>query len=434
MTLEENLPLHNEQAEWMLIACCIEKPETIRVVTLDHFYLNETRKAFERIQAVSRGGRDVNAITVPMSMDPASNVFYKTVESLNNLPSPAGWSYWFDICDDYRKARALEGMSSKISSAVRTSLRNGESISVSPMAKEMESISKSVIEEETGIASTVDAVLAKMESQFTNPESMFGLKTGFAGFDRITKGIHPCQLIVIAARPGCGKTAFALNVAVNVVKAGHAVAFFSLEMSPSDLINRAIHAEAMVPSEMMVPGKMTSDFFDAVGLAAARIRRLPLRVFNVSQLGQIENTLRSLPATSLIIIDYLQRIQLAGSREGRQFQVATISNVLKDIALSTRIPIIALAQVSRAVEKEDRSPMLSDLRDSGMIENDADIVAFLHSTEAREDCKPQPVNLRIDKHRNGPLGIVPLTFRHDITRFFDREEYTGTGQLNGTNK
>lgn len=277
--------------------------------------------------------------------------------------------------------------------------------------------------------------MIRMDKMRSNPGYLSGVKVGIKPIDAITRGLQPTDLIILAARPSVGKTSFALNLAINACK--HVtVAFFSLEMSKGQLITRAISSECKINLEKILNGACLSDSeYEQYCQAANDIGNLPLFIDDTPALtiNDFRSRARKLVHkhnAKFIIIDYLQLMR--GGSDGERYREQEISNIsrnLKAIAKELQIPIIALSQLSRASEKEKREPQLSDLRESGAIEQDADMVMFLtRPSYQKEDNEVDPeiqhdVDLHIKKHRNGKLCKIPLKAILSIQRWFDLQAY-----------
>lgn len=263
-----------------------------------------------------------------------------------------------------------------------------------------------------------------------------GVTSGFRDLDNKLSGLQPSDLIILAARPSMGKTTFALNIALNAaVKGKTAVGFFSLEQSKEQIVDRLICAQAMVDGWKLRTGNLNEDDFPAIGMAMGTLAEAPLFIDDSPMLTPIEirTRARRLKADhnlGLIVIDYLQLIGSSGRSGGsdnRVQEVSEISRSLKALARELDVPVIALSQLSRAVESRDKKiPQLSDLRESGSIEQDADIVMFLYREDYydRETERKGITDLLIRKHRNGPIGEVELHFRAEQSRFFDIDRKT----------
>ena len=271
----------------------------------------------------------------------------------------------------------------------------------------------------------VDAEFKRLEEVFQNKGEVTGIASGFTEYDKMTSGFHPSDLIVLAARPAMGKTAFALNMALNAaVRQKKGVLIFSLEMSNSQIFQRFISGEARVPLGKLRNGFLNQEEWGRVGLAVGRLAESPIHIADVPnvtvmEIRAIARRIKSAEQLDMIVIDYLQLIKGRGN-EGRQQEISEISRSLKMLARELSVPIIALSQLSRAVEsRPDKRPMLSDLRDSGAIEQDADSVVFLYRDDYyNEDSEYKgSAEVIVGKQRNGPVGTVHLAFLHEFTRF-----------------
>lgn len=253
-----------------------------------------------------------------------------------------------------------------------------------------------------------------------------GLATGYPEFDRMTTGLHPGEQIIVAARPGVGKTAFSLNVAANAGKAGKSVVVFSLEMPAQQLAQRMLCAEAHIDIGRLRSGQLYPDDWTKMTTAIGTLSDLPVLIddsagLTVSDIRARCRRIKRERGLDLVIVDYLQL--LSGRRrrnDNREQEVADISRTLKQIAKELEVPVIALSQLSRSVEqRQDKRPMLSDLRESGSIEQDADIVAFLYRDDYydKNTERQNIIEIIIAKQRNGPVGTVELAFLKNFNKF-----------------
>ena len=285
-------------------------------------------------------------------------------------------------------------------------------------------------------------VYAKIEERANNKGQLSGIATGFYDLDTYTNGLQKSDLIILAARPAMGKTAFALNIAQNVALRGNIpVAIFSLEMSKDQLAQRLMCAEAEVDSQRLKTGNMQAKDWEKMATAMANLSEAKIYIDDTAgcTITDLRAKCRRLAMAEknlgLIVIDYLQLIEGTG-REDRNQQISSISRGLKILAKELNVPIIALSQLSRGVEsRTDKRPMLSDLRESGSIEQDADIVMFIYRDEYyknandEEDAAEKAANkgeaeIIIAKHRNGPVGTVNLLFQGSITKFKNKIQHT----------
>ena len=267
----------------------------------------------------------------------------------------------------------------------------------------------------------------RLEKVYQNKGVATGISSGFSDFDQMTSGFHPSDLIILAARPAMGKTAFALNLALNAaMKSKKGVLLFSLEMSSSQLLQRLLSIEAGIGLQKIRNGFLDPDDWGKLGLASMKLSNSEINIadlpnVNVLEIRAIARRLKAAGKLDMIIIDYLQLIKGNSTRgDNRQQEISEISRALKGIARELDIPIIALSQLSRATEQRaDRRPMLSDLRESGAIEQDADMVMFLYRDDYyNEDSEDKGLTeVIIGKQRNGPVGTIKLRFFHEYTRF-----------------
>jgi replicative DNA helicase len=272
----------------------------------------------------------------------------------------------------------------------------------------------------------------RIEAIQNNPGGVVGVPTGYHDLDEVTGGFQPSDLLILAARPGVGKTSLALGVAHNAAHKGKHVGVFSLEMSREQLVQRLLAVETGVDSQRLRLGYLNDDEWQLVSDAIGRLAQLPVYIDDTAGLTihEVRSKSRRLQAevgVDMLIIDYLQLMQGTARRDGNRVQeVSEISRNLKMLARELNIPVLACAQLSRAVEsRTSHVPMLSDLRESGSIEQDADMVMFIHREEMYnpETEKKGIAEIHISKHRNGPLTTIPLRFFSKTTKFADLEVY-----------
>jgi replicative DNA helicase len=267
----------------------------------------------------------------------------------------------------------------------------------------------------------------RLEKIFKEGKSITGIPTGYVELDKLTSGLQPSELLILAARPSQGKTALALNLAENIaIRAGQPVAIFSLEMSKESLLQRLVASVAQIDAHKFRTGHLSRTDWTSMTDALGTISSAPLWVddagtISVLEIGAKARRLKRDKGLSLLIVDYLQLITARGRFGNRQEEVASISRGLKGLAKELQIPVLVLSQLTRAPERDERGPQLSDLRESGAIEQDADVVMFIYrphffkagaSPEEREETE-----LCIAKQRNGPTDNIKFVFRSRLTRF-----------------
>ncbi|MFA5478671.1 MAG: replicative DNA helicase [Candidatus Muiribacteriota bacterium] len=288
-------------------------------------------------------------------------------------------------------------------------------------------IRKSSKQDFVPINQVVNEVIEKIESAYEKKENIVGLSSGFIDLDRITSGFQKSDLIILAARPGVGKTAFCLNLAANAaLKEKQPVAIFSLEMPATQLVQRILSSEAEVDQEKLRKGNLSESEFGRLVLSAGRVFDAGLFIndsgfLTINELKAAARKAYMEHNIKMIVVDYLQLLSGGNKNASRVEEISEISRNLKSLAKELNIPIIALSQLSRKVEeRNDKRPMLSDLRESGAIEQDADMILFLYRDDyytKENSSNPNQTELIIAKHRNGSLGTVQLYFKKECTKF-----------------
>lgn len=288
----------------------------------------------------------------------------------------------------------------------------------------------------THIKDTLTELIEILDDRSKNKGSVTGIPTGFSDLDRILLGMQRKDLILLAARPSVGKTALAVNIALNAAKSGSKVAIFSLEMSKTQLAQRMLSSLSLVNLKQLISGDITEweDIFEASSIIAGNsIYMDDTAGISITELRSKCRRLKADSGLDFIMIDYLQLMTSEGRNENRQQEISTISRNLKALAKELDVPILALSQLSRDSEKSGRKPKLSDLRESGAIEQDADVVILLYREDYQNEeaeVKNQ-IELIIAKHRNGETGSVELNFIKECTRFVDLQTERDKELFNG---
>lgn len=342
----------------------------------------------------------------------------------NKVPTTAHVEHYGRIVRDFAVKRSLLKTASKL---VEMSTDEGMTVSELLDKAEAEVYSLSSQSSPKGfehIKNVLTVSFDRLDELYKNPGEMRGVATGFADLDKTLSGMQPSNLIILAARPGVGKTALALNIASHVaVKNKKPVGFFSLEMSKEELNDRLLVAHAEIDSWKLKTGRLSEDEFAKLSEAMGILYEAPIFIDDTPALSILEMRSRARrlqveQGLELLIVDYLQ---LARSRnlENRVQEVGEISQGLKNLARELKIPVLALSQLSRAVEhRGEKKPQLADLRESGSIEQDADVVMFLYR---EDDENTSNIALDVAKHRNGPLASIKLFFKGDQVKFYSRE-------------
>lgn len=344
-----------------------------------------------------------------------------------NVVTTANIEYYAKIIREKEIKRALINAGSEI---VNTAYESEDTDIVLDNAQKM-IFNIAASKDTTDLVCIQDLVVSSyemIEKRFNNKDELVGVTTGFYDLDNITSGLHKSDLIILAARPAMGKTAFALNLAQNVaLKGKKAVAIFSLEMPKQQLVSRMLCAEAEVDSQRVKTGNLQPKDWEKLVEGMTRLSEAKIYIDDAAGAtatdvkAKCRRLMMEEKELGLIVIDYLQLMEGGGNPNDRNQQISQISRSLKGLAKELDVPIIALSQLSRAVEsRPDKRPMMSDLRESGAIEQDADIIMFIYRDEYynRDDVENKgKAEVIIAKHRNGSVGTVELLFQSNITKF-----------------
>ena len=426
---------HNIDAEQSVLgAMFLTKKALQKALELldgSEFYSDNHTKIFECIKNVEGKGSIVDITTVADELNnkgwlkQVGDIEYLT-EIIESVPSAAGIDEYIKIVEDKSILRRLiDEATSIITDSYNTS--NNISEVIETAEKKIFEVSKSLRSTEfKAIQDVLYKTQADIEKLSENKGDITGIPTGYYELDKLTSGFHPHELIIIAARPGMGKTAIALNFVTNIaIHAKKTIALFNMEMGAEQLATRMLSSVGQIEGSKLKTGNLEHSDWKRLNEAISRLSDTKIFIDDTAgqTVGEIRSKCRKL-ATSpsgldLVLIDYLTLIQ-GTSKNGanRQQEVADISRALKTMAMELNVPVIALSQLSRGIEQRvDKKPMLSDLRESGAIEQDADIVAFLHCTDEEREKHNSLMEFVIRKHRNGPLADVPLIFQRATSTF-----------------
>ena len=448
MAKDVNTMPYNRDAEMALLGCLLIDneitAELVEKLTEDDFYQESHKYILRAMQRVFNTRKPVDLVTVSDELEnegtieKAGGIVYLT-ELAQIVPSAANYKSYYEIVTRDSVNRKLIRASRKI---IETSMQGADEKTALAFAeKSIYDISKQT--ERSALLGMADddvigEVLQKFESLQSNPDSFKGIPTGFKRLDKMTNGLQAGALIVLAARPGMGKTSLAMNLVENAsLRAGKTCAVFSLEMPRHEIVQRLICAYANVSMKNALSGELSAKEWKKLMLAGDQLKKSNIYIDDSSRVtpAEILSKCRRLKTTAggvdLIMIDYIQLMSsgdssMAGS-ENRQQEVASITRDLKIMAKELGVPVIALSQLRRIQSKE---PQLSDLRESGAIEQDADIVMFISRPEAiatREELESGKIvkgaaELILDKHRAGEQGRVSLKFIGEYTKFVDVDE------------
>jgi replicative DNA helicase len=415
-------------------------------VEKEMFYLDSNATIFEVIKDLYHSNNPVDANTVTTELvarnilNQVGGVEYLS-EIINSVATGANIEYYINsVAEKYTLRRLIEA-ATKIQKEANDSEPDVSSL-VELAEKEILNVGKT---RRTSEFRKIQDVLAKTQEDIEllvkNKGKVTGLTYGLRDLDAVTEGMHPAQLIIIAARPAVGKTAFALNIATAAAKATKKnIAIFSLEMPAEQLVLRMISSLGQIDNKKLQTGRLESEDYRRLNEAMSQLADTNIFFHDASATtaSEIQAKCRRLSTQGeglgLVLIDYLQLIESSGKYQGaRQQEISDISRKLKTMALDLGVPVIALSQLSRGVEKrEDKKPVLSDLRESGAIEQDADIVAALHAPDVEvpitDDSIPAPIQLILLKHRNGPTATIDMLFKKKTSTFLSLKRDGGPNE------
>lgn len=436
--MEENFNIrtlpYNTEAEQSVLGCIFVDPQSLITVAEslhpEDFYIPQNKLVYTSMLDLWNRGEPVDSITVTKelgkNLDAIGGYDYLARLALIT-PTTQNLSSYIKIVSEKSSLRKLITAANKISD-----LGYDSSEDVGIIMDRAEKYFYDVMQDRslngfTHIKDVLVSSFEQIEQLSINKGKINGVPSGFTDLDAVTNGFHPSELIIIAARPGMGKTSFAMNIAQYAsLHANVPTAVFNLEMSKEQLGNRIIWSESLIPGHKIRTGNLNENDWPILANAVGKLSKAPLYIDDTSSITitDIRAKARKLQlehGLGLIIIDYLQLMQGSRRNESRQQEISEISRSLKILAKELNVPVIALSQLSRATEKrEDKKPQLSDLRESGAIEQDADIVMFLHSDTSQSTEENENSNIAkctIAKHRNGACCSIDLIWNPEYTRF-----------------
>jgi replicative DNA helicase len=434
----ERVPPQNIEAEQSLLGALLLDPEAlnrcVELVRPEDFYREPHRRIYGAVLALASRNQPVDTITVGEELtrsgqlEAAGGLAYLS-DLTASVPATANAPHYARIVAEKALLRELL----QAAHAIAESVYGGE-----------EDTDRLLDEAENRIFQIAEArrlgrtfqplhevlmqAFASLERAYERKGEVVGIASGLTELDRLTTGFHSSELIVLAARPSQGKTTLSLNMALCAAHRGGAVGIFSLEMPAEHLALRLLCCEASVPSERVRSGFLRDEDWPNISRALDRLSSLKVFIDDTPGIALMDlraraRRMKAECGIELLIVDYLQLMHTRGRAESRQQEIAEISRSLKALARELQVPILALSQLSRAVEsRENRRPQLSDLRESGAIEQDADVVLFIYQDPklAEDPSRRFEMELIVAKQRNGPTGTIPVVFRRDLGRFHDR--------------
>ena len=432
---------HSEEAERSVVGCMMMSRDAIMVaaeiLTGEDFYLQMMGVVFDAMVELYNEGKPVDFVTLPEKLkekdvlpEVSSMEFAKDL--FNSVPTSANVKYYANIVNEKAMLRRLIKLNEEIANTCYLSKDSVEDI-----LEDTEKRMFQLLQRRTGgdcvpIRQVVLNALGTIEKASQMKGTVTGVSTGFVDLDYKTSGLQPSDFILVAARPSMGKTAFVLNMAQHMAfRKEKTVAIFSLEMSKEQLVNRLFSLESKVDSQKIRTGNLEDEDWAKLIEGAGIIGNSHLIIddtpgISISELRSKCRKFKLEQGLDIIIIDYLQLMSGSGrGGDSRQQEISDISRALKGVARELNVPVVALSQLSRAVEKrDDKRPMLSDLRESGAIEQDADVVMFIYRDDYynKDTENKNMAEIIIAKQRNGPIGTVNLVWMPEYTRFVNAKK------------
>jgi replicative DNA helicase len=437
-SMMDRVPPHNNEAEQSVIGAIFLEPQALitasEIVIADDFYHIAHQKIFQTMLNLSDKGKAIDVVTVTeelsakKELEDVGGLSYLT-ELANAVPTAANIAHYAKIVEEKALLRRLIRVASKIADDGYTREDEVEVLLAEAEKKMLEVSNRKNAGDFKHVKDVLVQTFDNIEQLQSRDGDVTGIPTGFRDLDKMTAGFQRNDLIIVAARPSVGKTAFALNVAQSVaVKARENVAIFSLEMGADQLVMRMLCAEGNIDAQRLRTGALETEDWSKLTMAMGSLSNSGIYIDDTPgvRITDIRAKCRRLAkeqGLGMILIDYLQLILGSGKPgENRQQEVSEISRSLKGLARELKVPVIALSQLSRGVEqRQDKRPMMSDLRESGSIEQDADIVAFLYRDDYydKESESKDIIEIIIAKQRNGPTGTVSLAFRKEYNKFLN---------------
>jgi replicative DNA helicase len=427
-------PLFNLEAERSVLgAILMDKDAIVRVVEFlrpSHFYRPAHTNIYDAVMNLYDRREPADLVTIPAELkkqgllEESGGVAYLT-ELINSVPTAANVEHYARMITDEATRRDLMKVASQVGELVQSESDVTELLDRAEQL--LFSVSQGRVHQDfVPVRETLEVTFERLDELSKQKGALRGVPTGLKSMDKMLSGMQKENLIILAARPSVGKSSLGINIAqFAAVHHKVGVAIFSLEMGRESIVDRMISAQGNIDNWRITTGNLEPEDFEKYGIAAGELAEAPIYIDDTPGIGVMEmrtkaRRLQSDKDIGLIIVDYLQLVR-GRNLESRVQEVSEISQSLKNLARELKVPVIALSQLSRAVEQRggDKKPQLSDLRDSGSIEQDADVVMFLYrpDEEDRENYR-----LLIAKHRNGATGEIPLFFKGDRTKFYEAEQ------------
>mgnify|MGYP000461293501 FL=1 len=435
------IPPHDLVAEKSVLGAILIDSSAINLVAeflkSDHFYMPEHQIIYSSMFTLFEKQKPIDLVTLQDQLKKEGNLkkigggVYLS-ELIDTVPSSAYVEHYARIVKDYYTKRKLIELSSRMVEKAFAEETDVKKLLDDAEGKIFNLSYEHLKQDFIPLKDVLTESFERLEEFMKHGDKFRGIPTGFADLDNKLAGMQDANLLILAARPGIGKTTFALNIALNIaLKDKIPVGFFSLEMSKEELVDRLLVAQADIDAWRLKTGRLSDDDFRRLTEAMGELSEAPIYIDDTPGASVIEmrtkaRKLKIEKNLRFLIVDYLQLANGGRFFESRVQEVSFVSQGLKNLARELKIPVLAISQLSRAVEQRgSKKPQLSDLRESGSIEQDSDVVMFLYQEEESEDLLDQNkrlVKLLIAKHRNGPVGEIDLMFRGDRVRFYGVEK------------
>lgn len=433
---------HNLDAERALLGAILLKTDVMHDISVtivpESFYADKHRQIYQAMITLFMKGDPIDLLSVSTQLknaeqlDRVGGASYIT-ELIETVPAAGNAHYYAELVQSKAILRGLINAADDIAEMGYSDPENIDE-TLDQAEKKVYNVTNAIVTQKfKTIGSSLTEAWERFEHLSANQDEKRGVPTGFHSLDNILAGLQKSDLIILAARPSMGKTTFALDLARNAALSGAHVGIFSLEMSDQQLVDRMLAAEAGVDSWKLRTGKLKTDQeFEAVQAAMAKLSEAPIHIddqpgTNILKMRSSARRLKNEHGLDLLIVDYLQLMHPTASKASDSMvqQVTEISRSLKLLARELDVPVLALSQLSRAVEQRGGKPRLSDLRDSGSIEQDADVVMFIHREDKinKESDRPNIAEIMVEKHRNGPVGSCELYFDGQHVRFLNLDTH-----------
>ena len=428
------LPPQDLEAERSVLGAMLLSAEAmadvVEILDAEDFYRSAHGKIYAAVRGLFGHGEPVDVITAVDALrrsgllDEIGGALYLR-DLVDEVPTPASASHYAKIVADAALRRRLIGAAADIMDVAYAGSHDADEIADTAEQRIYDVARREDTEDAAAIGDLVNDAMSELEAIQNRESAYTGLPTGFRDLDDLTSGLQGGNLVIIAARPGIGKSSLAMNIARNVAVTHEPVAMFSLEMSRYEIGMRLLCAEARVPWDRIRNKRVGPDDWTRVVSAGETLHDAPLSIVDSGNVNIVDIRAKarrmktSKQGLSLIIVDYLQLMTSPATRrqDNRQQEVAEISRSLKLLAKELKVPILALSQLNRNPEaRADKRPQLSDLRESGSLEQDSDVVMFIHRDDSDHE-KKREAELILAKHRNGPTGSIRLSFEPSLTQF-----------------